>query len=274
MLARGRGRAVLTLLAALGLVVGLPATGVHAAEGERIVSFTADYDVRADGSMDVTETLVWAFAGSSSHGIQRYIRTSAGYDKVPDKYRRFEPSDVRVSSPSGAPAGEQVSETGAETRIRIGDPDHTVSGTQTYVVRYHLGHVVNGFADHVELYWNVTGERVDIPTDRVVVTVRGPQPVNRATCLYGEQGSTNECAAAPGSPATFSAASLAPHQQVSVVAGFPLGAVTDVAPDLRDGETGYSGDAAPGSTMSPGSARALSLLGYGGGLVAPSPPPP
>ena len=50
-----------------------------------------------------------------------------------------------------------VTETGAETRIRIGSPDETVQGRQTYVVRYHLAHVVNGFADHSELYWNSRG---------------------------------------------------------------------------------------------------------------------
>ncbi len=150
--------------------------------------------------MDVTETLVWQFAGDTSHGIQRFIRTSAGYDQKPDTYRRYELGDVTASSPSGAPADVAVTETGAETRIRIGSPDETVQGRQTYVLHYHLAHVVNGFADHSELYWNVTGQRVDIPTDAVRVTVRGPAAVTRAACFYGAQGSTDTCPATAGRP--------------------------------------------------------------------------
>jgi uncharacterized membrane protein YgcG len=264
----GRARAVLALLLGLGVLLGLPSTA-HAAGGERIVSFTADYAVQTNGSMDVTETLVWQFAGDTSHGIQRYIRTSAGYDQKPDTYRRYEMSDVSASSPSGAPSDVAVSETGAETRIRIGSPDQTVQGRQTYVVRYHLAHVVNGFADHSELYWNVTGQRVDIPTDEVRVTVHGPAAVTKAACFYGAQGSTDTCTASPGNPARFAAKDLGPGEQVSVVASFPLGAVTDVAPDLRPGETGYSGDTGPASTLSPGAARAVSLLSYGGGVTIP-----
>ena len=262
-------RALAALVLALGTLLGLSVGAAHAADGERIVSFTADYDVQADGSMDVTETLVWQFAGDTSHGIQRFIRTSAGYDQKPDTYRRYELGDVSASSPSGAPADVAVTETGAETRIRIGSPDETVQGRQTYVLHYHLAHVVNGFADHSELYWNVTGQRVDIPTDAVRVTVRGPAAVTRAACFYGAQGSTDTCPAAAGDPATFAARDLGPGEQVSIVASFPPGAVTDVAPDLRQGETGYSGESGPVSTMAPGTARAVSLLSYGGGITLP-----
>ncbi|HET7475626.1 MAG TPA: DUF2207 domain-containing protein [Dermatophilaceae bacterium] len=264
-----RTRALL-VLTALAVLLGLPAAAYAAGSGgERIVSFTADYVVQPDGSMDVTETLVWQFADAAHHGIQRYIRTKAGYDPQPDKYRVYELSDATAASPSGAPADLSVSELGAETRLRVGDPDRTVSGRQTYVLKYRLAHVVNGFDDHVELYWNVTGDRTEIPTDSVKVTVRGPQPVSQAACFYGAKGSTDQCSASPGNPATFTAAGLTAGQQVSVVAGFPLGAVTDVAPDLREGETGFAGDEEPGSTMTPAAAKALSLLGYGGGIAAP-----
>ena len=262
-------RALAALVLGLGTLLGLSAGAAHAADGERIVSFAADYDVQANGSMDVTETLVWQFAGDTSHGIQRFIRTSAGYDQKPDTYRRYELGDVTASSPSGAPADVAVTETGAETRIRIGSPDETVQGRQTYVLHYHVAHVVNGFADHSELYWNVTGQRVDIPTDAVRVTVRGPAAVTRAACFYGAQGSADTCPAAAGDPATFAARDLGPGEQVSIVASFPPGAVTDVTPDLRQGETGYSGESGPVSTMAPGTARAVSLLSYGGGITLP-----
>jgi hypothetical protein len=54
---------------------------------------------------------------------------------------------VRVTSPTGAPTDVSISDFGAEKRIRIGSPSRTVSGTQTYVVSFHLENVVNDIGD-------------------------------------------------------------------------------------------------------------------------------
>ena len=167
---------------------GCPSARRSAADGERIVSFAADYAVQADGSMDVTETLVWQFAGDTSHGIQRFIRTSAGYDPKPDTYRRYELSDVSASSPSGAPADVAVPRPAPRPGSASAAPTRRCRAGRPTCVRYHLAHVVNGFADHSELYWNVTGQRVDIPTDAVRVTVRGPAAVDAGGLLLRRPG--------------------------------------------------------------------------------------
>ena len=73
----------------------------------------------------------------------------------------------RRARPSGAPADVSVTDAadGASVRIRVGSPDQTVTGTQSYVVRYHLAPVVNGFADHAEFYCNlVQPRRTTAPT--------------------------------------------------------------------------------------------------------------
>ncbi|MGZ4780510.1 MAG: DUF2207 domain-containing protein [Oryzihumus sp.] len=267
--ARGRLRALLGVLVALGVLLGLP-TAALAADGEHIVSFTAAYDVQADGGMDVTETLVWDFGGGEHHGIKRYVITQQGYQNSTTQHRVYEMSDVSASSPSGAPADVDVSQLGANTVIRVGDPNQTVEGTQTYVIRYHLAHVVNGFPDHVELFWNVTGDQTSIPTDKVSVTVHGPAAVTKAACYYGAQGSKTQCAAQPGATATFSAGPIPAYQQVSVVSSFPTTAFTNTSPDLRSGGTDTSGSFAEGgSTLSPAAASAVSLLGVGAGVTVP-----
>jgi len=81
-------------------------------------------------------------------------------------------------------------------------------------------------------------------------------------------GSAAPCAASAGQIATYSATGLGPREQVTIVASFPASAITDTAQDLRDGDTGFSG-AEPGSSVSPSVAKALSLVGYGGGLAFP-----
>jgi len=273
---RGRLRALLTVLAALGLTVGLAAANVgaapsaQAASGERILSFTADYVLASDGSLWVTETLVWQFGPGEHHGIKRNITVRQGVSSPPNKYRLYEMSDVGASSPTGANAELYVSELGADEVIRIGSPTEPFQGAQqqTYVVKYRLAHVANGFPDHAELYWNVTGGQFDIPIDSVKVSVHGPAAVTDALCFQGADRSADPCRANAGQTATYSATGLGPRGQVTIVASFPASAITDTAPDLRDGETGFSGNSS-GSQMSPTLAKTLSLLGYGGGLAIP-----
>jgi len=260
----------LTVLATLGLMVGLPSAGAQAASGERVLSFTADYVLAGDGSLGVTETLVWQFGPGEHHGIKRNITVRQGVSSPPGKYRLYEMSDVGASSPTGANAELYVSELGADDVIRIGSPTQPFEGEQqqTYVVKYRLAHVANGFPDHAELYWNVTGGRFEIPVDSVKVTVHGPAAVTDALCFKGADRSADPCEASAGQTATYSATGLGPREQVTIVASFPASAVTDTTPDLRDGDTGFSG-ANAGSSLSPSVAKGLSLLGYGGGLAIP-----
>ena len=138
------------------------------------------------------------------------------------------------------------------------------------MLHYHLARVVNGFADHSELYWNVTGQRVDIPTDAVRVTVAAPPRSPGRPASTAPRAPPTPARPTAGDPATFAARDLGPGEQVSIVASFPPGAVTDVTPDLRQGETGYSGESGPVSTMAPGTARAVSLLATAAASPSPS----
>ena len=266
---------VLAVLAAVGLTVGVPsiaqASIAQAAEGERIVAFTADYDLSADGSVAVTETLVWQFGPGEHHGIKRNITVRQGVSDPPDTFRMYEMSDVSASSPTGANTDVYVSALGADDVIRLGSPTEPFEGAQrqTYVVKYRLAHVANGFPDRAELYWNVTGDGFDLPIDSVRVTVRGPAAATEALCFKGADRSSDPCTASAGPAATYSATGLGPGEQVTIVASFPASAVTDTAPDLREGETGFSGDS-PSSQMSPPVAKGLSILGYAGGLLIPA----
>jgi len=102
------------------------------------------------------------------------------------------------------------------------------------------------------------------------VSVHGPAAVTNALCFKGADRSPAPCAASAGEVATYSATGLGPREQVSIVASLAVSAFTNTAPDLRDGDSGFSG-AEPASSMSPSVAKALSLFGYGGGLLFPLP---
>src|SRR4051812_47185834 len=148
-------RSVLGVVAA-GLVV-LPLSGRAAAGDagtEGIRSYDVTLDVRSDGSLRVAETIVYDFGGNSRHGIERDIDTEQAFDGSHN--RRFPVSEVEVSSPT-APDHAEVTESGGETRLRIGDPDRTVTGRHTYRISYLVGAATTRSGDDDELYWNAVG---------------------------------------------------------------------------------------------------------------------
>lgn len=268
-----RAYAVLATLASVltcVLLVFGPASAARAASGERYLSWNAAYALQPDGSVRVTETLRYQFAGGSSHGLKRLLVTRQGYGPDPSKARRYALADVSATSPSGAPADVSVSDQGSSQEvIRIGDPARTVSGVQTYVLHYTLGHVVNAQQQGtVEFYWNSTGARNDVPIDHYTATVTGPAASSRAVCFLGVTSSDRTCPATAGATARFSADSLPANQQVTIATEMPGSAFTDTAPDLVDAgssDSSWTG----GAGMSPSTTRALHGIGIGAGVGLP-----
>lgn len=258
---------ILAVLAMFAAMVLGPAGLAHAqGTGERITQWSTSYDLKADGSARVTEELTWQFAGDQSHGIKRQIITRQGWEPDPNKYRTYDLTDVEVSSPTGAPDDVQRTEVGADTVLRIGDPDQTVSGTQKYVISYTLHGVVNQQGDGTtEFNMNVIGTQVGIPIDAVRATVTGPAASTKAACYYGAQGSTTQCQASAGGDATFEASKLQPYQAVTVVSAMPTSAFTDTAPILRVG----SADQNDSSGLTQDQKDALAKVGVAGGIALP-----
>jgi Predicted membrane protein (DUF2207) len=223
---------VLPILGAAVLLALLPALPAAAASGERITSYDAVLTVRTDGSLQVEETIAYDFGGEQRHGIERDIVTEQRYDDTHD--RRYPVSGVTVSSPD-APAQAEVSGGGAETTVRIGDPDRTVTGRHTYVISYTVAAATTAFGDHDELFWNAYGPQWSVPVDAVTVRVTGA-PVTKATCLMGRPGSTAGCPSATfsGSTATFRGGPLDDGGVLTVVTAFPAGSVASAPPVLSE----------------------------------------
>ena len=277
---RGRGRRTASLyavLAAFALMVTLPAaawagpTASAAAAPaapaanditDRMASFTAAYVLEQDGGAAVTETIDYRFgsSGGTHHGIFRNIVVRQGVEgSDADTYRYYALGDVRVTSPTGAPTGVKLIEQGPATQIKIGDANRTVDGPQTYVISYHLSHVMNPFTDHAEFFENIFKDDT-VPKDTVKVTVDGPGGVTEAKCSRGNSGAGTPCdSAQPGSPATFTVTNLLGGEDMTVATKLPLAGFGALAPDIRSG----------GSAVSSGQAKAITVLALGGGVVIP-----
>jgi hypothetical protein len=264
-----RGPVLLALTLGLAVLVlgAAPAGAVAAADrgGEKAMRFHVDIVLNRDGSASITENITWQFpAGEERHGIERRVRVRVGYQGRDDAYRLYELSDVSASSPTGAPADVSVTDQGAFDRIRVGDPNETVSGTHSYIVKYRLANYVNGFEDHAEFYYNLIDVSNNNVYENVSATVRGPGPIERADCFYGELGSTTRCTGTPGESATFSAPDAQPRGGVSILASLPRTAFGSLEPRLGEGSVTEDG-----SVLTQESARALGILSIGAGVTLP-----
>jgi hypothetical protein len=191
---------------------------------EQIQSYTVAITTESDGGADFEETIVYDFGRTPDrHGILRDLRLSQPCNGEWD--RVYPLSNLSVESPSGAPTKAEVEDADGITRIRIGDADRNVNGVHTYIVRYHLAGVINGFDDHDELYWNAIGPGWTVMVWNGVVQVTGPMPPRRTTCFLGEVGSTALCDAAnvTGDVAGFQAQQVSPSEVLTVAVAYPKG---------------------------------------------------
>jgi uncharacterized membrane protein YgcG len=250
-----------------GSAAEAPASAVLVPAEEQADRLETDFQVAADGSVVVTETISWRFPdGEERHGILRNVKVRAGYRESETQYRYYELTGVSVTSPTGAPTDISVSDVGAYRQIRVGSPSQTVTGTQDYVVRYRLAHIVNDIGDGTaEFYYNVVDPSSGFPQRQVSATVTAPVPATRAACFFGELGATQACEASPGATATFGVPDLAAEEGASVVTSYPRSAFGDLTPDLREGDP----DSSSGSALSPTTARALGWLAIGIGILLP-----
>jgi hypothetical protein len=232
-------RALVVVAASCAALVVAPVPQVFAGSepaAAQVDSFTIAYRVDRDGTVQVTETIVYRFGASSGrHGIFRDLLVREPYGDRQDQ--RYEVSDVTVTSPTGADTTvkrEDVllgSNRTKALRLRIGAQDKTVTGdTATYVIGYRLRGAIRSFDDHSELYWNATGRSWTAPLHKVTVTVEVPGGVTEATCYAGKLGARDECERVniAGGRATYTQGTIPKGEQLTVVASIKPG-------ELREG---------------------------------------
>lgn len=220
-----------TLLAALAMIG--PAVGASAQDvGWVIERSHSEIVVRPDASLTVVESIDVDFGTLERHGIFREIPVRYRYDDQRD--RLYDLTVRSVTDASGRSWPYERSSRGANALIRIGDPDRTITGRQTYRIVYEVEGALNAFADHDELFWNSSGEW-PVPMRQVTARIRiDGARVQRAACFEGPEGSTRPCRSAlEDGLAVFTASRpLGDGEQLTVVAGLPKGAVAEPAPRL------------------------------------------
>lgn len=207
-----------------------------ASAAEAILQFQADIVVNTDASLTVTETITVRAEGRQiRRGIYRdfptrYQSVFGGRVRVP-----FEPFELLRD---GKPEPWFTENLSNGVRVNFGDDSFLpVPLETTYTLRYHTARQLGFFADHDELYWNVTGNGWAFPIEHAVARVLLPQAVSeedlRIDYYTGPWGSRGKAADAnvqqPGVVEIATTAPLQAREGLTVSVGFPKGIVQ--APD-------------------------------------------
>jgi Predicted membrane protein (DUF2207) len=184
-------RVLAVLVVAAGLALAVLAAPARAQAAEQILDYTVDLQIEADGTLLVTEEIAYDFGTEERHGIFRDVPVRFRYD---DRHDRVYPLQVlEVSGSPGTPDQYTLEEVDNTLRVRIGDPDQTISGRHDYTITYRVEGTLNGFPDHDELYWNAIGADWEVPLEQASVTVRAPAAIGQVACYVGPVGSTRSC---------------------------------------------------------------------------------
>src|SRR5437667_1785382 len=207
---------------------------VTADEGWSIDAFDVAITIQSDTTMTVRETLQVDFNSQQHHGIFRDIPVLYEWDQRQN--RIYDLGVDSVTDVSGRSWKYTVLDNGVYKEIKIGDPNQTLSGRQSYVIAYTVKGALNGFSDHDELYWNVTGNQWAVPIKEGRATVAvAAGGLLWTHCFQGETGSRETCReSSTAGEGDFAATRvLDAGQQLTVVVGMKKGIAGDVAPILR-----------------------------------------
>lgn len=192
-----------------------------------ISSFDSSITVQTDGTVLVTEIIDVDFTSLEKHGIYRDIPVIYQDDNGEKTYTKITVQSIKQDNSN---AEYERKDNDNNTRIRIGDPDKTISGTHTYEIRYMVTGVLRSFTDHDELYWNVTGNDWEADIEKVNTTVILPKgEITKTSCFEGYTGGTNGCLfIGQVSDTVVSFANndlLSPGKGITIAVGFTKGIV-------------------------------------------------
>ena len=199
---------------------------------ERILDFHSDITLEDDGTFLVRETIIVNATGNQiKHGIYREFPTRYK-DRLGNNY--VVGFHLIGAELDGYSEVSRVEDRLNGKRIYLGDPRFYVqAGQHTYVISYSTNRQLGFFADHDEMYWNVTGSGWIFPIDHASATVTLPANISESGCTLdgftGPQGSFDRNLThqhEPGGTFTFeTTAPLGAHQGLSIVLSWKKGLI-------------------------------------------------
>lgn len=135
-----------------------------------IDKYNVDIIVNENNTFDITETIT-AYFNVSKHGIFRTIplkNTITRLDGTTSK-NRAQISNLSVNNKY------KTSRENGNYKIKIGSANHTLTGEQTYVIKYTYNIGKDPVKNHDELYYNIIGNEWDTVIGNVTFSITMPK---------------------------------------------------------------------------------------------------
>lgn len=228
-----RKRRLLTLATLVAIAFFLSVPRLAVAAQERITGFDSAITVNQDGSMRVENTIRAIVTGDQiQHGI--YYDFPTIYSNVRTGGRLVVDFRVLGVQRDGQSEPYTVENRANGKRVKIGSADTFIEpGEHTWILRFNVDRELGYFADHDELYWNVTGNGWVFPIDRASAIVTLPAgaaaKITGLSAYTGAYGATTSAVTttqgADGTPTFVTTSVLNPGEGLTIVVGWPKGYV-------------------------------------------------
>ena len=143
-------------------------TTIGVSQGYYIKDYDVSIDLKVDGTFSVKEELD-VFFTEERRGIIRSIptRVEVGGERYSINIDNIEVSNWK----------DQVNRKNGTVNIRIGDPNVYLTGDQKYIIEYDVNKALIQASDHIEFYWNITGNEWDTQIQNVSFEIRLPEEI-------------------------------------------------------------------------------------------------
>lgn len=189
-------------------------TPTHATAGEQIDKYDSQVTITHDNVIKISETITYNFGGNSHHGIYRDIPID--YHDTHSKdiyYTNFKLNSVRDEL--GSTLQTELSATNGTERIRIGNPDITLSGIHTYKISYELSPLIIELGGKPFLNLDIIGSGWAVPIYDITASVmlEGNTQLSAVTWYGADNAAVNIN--------ELSASYVSPHQGITINANLP-----------------------------------------------------
>ena len=144
--------------------------------------------VNENNTFDITETIT-AYFNVSKHGIIRTIPLKNTITRLDGttSTNRAQITNLSIDNEYS------TSKENGNYKIQIGSKDHTLTGEQTYVIKYTYNIGKDPIKDYDELYYNIIGNEWDTVIGNVTFTITMPKEFDSSKLGFssGKTGSTD-----------------------------------------------------------------------------------
>ena len=190
-----------------------------------IENFNSQIAIQQTGKIKVVETISVDFKDNPKHGIYRDIP----YEYASGNTTTYTKISIQEVLQDNKPAHYTTSEANGYEEIKIGDPNTIITGRHVYTITYLVTGILRGFADHDELYWNVTGNGWNVAIQKAEATTTLPKNgITQITCYEGATGGQMPCQSHTVSQQNATFATTAPldtGQGLTIVIAYKKGLV-------------------------------------------------